>query len=157
MATEHIRWHALRDPDQAGDAARGVADMLHAAARITRNRNLRCAADSYDRAARAPFARMPCRTRDGARLRAVARVLALTGGVGDDSLPLAATALIASLVGLAVAVAELRQAQRHAAQAASARTTAEQLYAAHAQLRARAPSFGPAEARRPARPRDAMS
>jgi hypothetical protein len=122
-----------------------------------RNRNLRSTADCYDRAARAPFGRMPRHTRDGDRLRAVARVLALTGGMDDDNLPLAALALIANLVGLAAAVAELRQAQRHAAQAVAAHAAAEQLHAAHIQLRARVPSFGRTEAQRPARPRDATS
>ena len=66
---------------------------------------------------------------------------------------MAAAALIANLAGLAGAVAELRQAQRHAAQAAAARAAAERLHAAHAQIRAKVPSFGRAEAQRPARPR----
>jgi hypothetical protein len=156
-AAEHIRHCVRSEPDQAADAARAAADTLHVAARITHNRNLRCAADAYDRAARMPFGRTPCRIRDGDRLCTVARVLAMTGGMDDDSLPLAATALIANLIGLAVAVAELRQAQRHAAQAAAARAAAEQLHMAHAQLRARVRSFGRAEAQRPARPRDATS
>src|SRR6266702_3630231 len=116
-------------------AAQAATDTLHAAAQVTNNRYLRCAADWYDRAARAPFGHMPYRTRDGDRLRAVARVLALTGSMHDDNLPLAAS-LIANLVDLAVAVAELRQAQRHAAQASAARTAAEHLYAARAQIRA---------------------
>ena len=152
MAAAHIRRHALRDPDHAADAAQAAADTLHAAAPNTGSGNLRCAADSFDRAGRAPFGRMPCRTRDGDRLRAVARMLTLTGGMSDN-LPLAAAALIANLAGLAGAVAELRQAQRHAAQAAAARAAAERLHAAHAQIRAKVPSFGRAEAQRPARPR----
>jgi len=150
-AAEHIRRHAWRDPDRAADAAQAATDTLHAAARVTNNRYLRCAADWYDRAARAPFGHMPYRTRDGDRLRAVARVLALTGSMHDDNLPLAAS-LIANLVDLAVAVAELRQAQRHAAQASAARTAAEHLYAARAQIRASASSFARAEAQRSARP-----
>jgi len=50
--------------------------------------------------------------------------------------------LIASLVGLAVAVAELRQAQQHAAQAAAARQAAEHMHAAMAEARS---SVSPAD------------
>ena len=75
----------------------------------------------------------------------------------NDDIPLMCTTLIANLVGLAIAVAELRQAQQHAAQAAAARTAAEHLYAARARIRAMVPAFARAEAQRPARSRDAMS
>ena len=43
----------LADPAEAADAAWAAADMLHVAARALRDPHLRCAADSYDRAARA--------------------------------------------------------------------------------------------------------
>jgi hypothetical protein len=52
----------------------------------------------------------------GERLRAAARLMALTGQITGDA-PLVTVALIANLAALAVAVAELREAQQHAAQA----------------------------------------
>ena len=56
-------------------------------------------------------------------------------GEGDSVTP-AALALAASLVRLAEAVGELRQAQQHAAQAAAARQAAERLYAAFGRAKA---------------------
>ena len=76
-AAEHIRYCARRDPGRAADAAWAAADALHTAARITNSRALRCAADAYDRAARAPFGRLPPCTSAGNRLRTAARALAL--------------------------------------------------------------------------------
>ena len=108
------------------DAAWAAADTLHAAARATGSRVLRCAADGYDRAARAPYGRIPRRTRQGDRLRAAARLLAMTGQAAGDGTGQAG-ALAANLVALADAVAGLREAQAHAAQAAAARQAAEQL------------------------------
>ena len=52
-AAEHIRRCAYTDPAAAADAAWAAADTLHVAARALRNPVLRCAADAYDRAARA--------------------------------------------------------------------------------------------------------
>ena len=56
-AAEHIRHCAMTDPADAADAAWAAADTLHVAARALRNPSLRCAADSYDRAARAAYGR----------------------------------------------------------------------------------------------------
>ena len=53
-----------------------------------------------------------------------------------------AGALAASLIALTEAVAGLREAQAHAAQAAAARGAAEQLHAAFTQARRRAPHPG---------------
>jgi hypothetical protein len=90
---------------------------------------LRCAAIGYDRAARAPFGRVPSPTREGDQLRAAARLLAMTGATpGDGSGE--AGALVANLVRLLDVVSGLRDAQSRAAQAAAARQTAEQLHAA---------------------------
>lgn len=149
-AAEHIRYCARRDPGRAADAAWAAADVLHTAARMTNSRALRCAADAYDRAARAPFGRLPPCTSAGHRLRTAARALALMGQP-DGDVCLATLALIGNLVTLTVAVAELRQAQQQAVRAAAARTAAEHLRAAAADLRSRAPRFGQADARR--RPR----
>jgi hypothetical protein len=121
---------------------------------FTWNVHLRCAADSYDRAARAPYGRIPARSRGGEQLRRTARMIALAGNLTGDN-TLMAIALMAQLVALAAAVAELRQAQRHAAQAAAARDAAAHLQAAVAQARSRMPRFGHAQARRRARGRSA--
>jgi hypothetical protein len=149
-ATEHIRRCAMTDPAAAADAAWAAADALHVAARVLRNRHLRCAADSYDRAARAPYGRLPRRSRDGDQLRRTARMIAMAGNLTGDS-TLIAMALVAQLVALAAAVAELRQAQQRAAQAAAARATAAHLQSAVTQARAQAPRFRHAQAPRPTR------
>jgi hypothetical protein len=149
-AAEQIRRCARDDPSGAADAAWAAADTLHVAARALRSPELRCAADAYDRAARAPHGRVPHRTRDGDQLRATARLVALLGNVTGDG-TLASVALIANLVALAAAVAELRQAQHHAVQAAAARAAAAQLHATVIHTRQTAARPGqPRTSRRPA-------
>ena len=128
-ATEHIRHCVRHDPDGAADAAWAAADTLHVAARALRSRELRRAADSYDRAAFARYGAVPARTRQGDQLRRAARLMAMTGALAGDT-ALITTALAASLMTLAVAVAELREAQQHAGQAAAARAAAGNLHAA---------------------------
>ena len=149
-AAEHIRRCAHGDPAAAADAAWAAADTLHVAARALRSRELRCAADAYDRAARAPHGRLPRRSRDGDQLRRTARLIALAGQVTGDG-TLTAIALVANLVALAAAVAELRQAQQHAAQSAAAHAAARHLHAAMTQARPHAPR--PAQAHAPRRSR----
>jgi hypothetical protein len=150
-AAEHIRYCARRDPGRAADAGWAAADTLHTAARITNSRALRCAADAYDRAARASFGRIPPSTSTGNRLPTAARTLALMGQPHGDAY-LAAPALIGNMVTLTLAVAELRQAQQQAVRAATARTAAEHLRAAATDLRFQASRFGRADAwRRPRR------
>jgi len=109
---------------------------------------LRDAADAYGRAARPRYGQAPGRTADGDRLRAIARLLALAGDLGGDGTVMAG-ALLASLAGLAVAVAELRQAQAHAAQEAAARQAAERMH--EAMVRAGAAMPWPGQAARPQR------
>jgi hypothetical protein len=150
-AAEHIRYCTLHDPGRAADAAWAAADTLHAAARALDSRVLRCAADSYDRAARAGYGRIPWPTAEGSQLRGAARLLAMTGGIASDGTMFSA-ALIANLVALAMAVAELRQAQQHAAQATAARAAATHLHAASARARSRVPHSAQEEARRRGRP-----
>ena len=58
-AAEQIRNVRATDPAVAADAAWAAADTLHAAAAALGSRALRQAADSYDRAARAPYGRIP--------------------------------------------------------------------------------------------------
>jgi hypothetical protein len=127
-----------------------VADALHTAAAATGSRALRCAADTYDRASRAPNGRIPRHIPQGNQLRTAARLLAMTGGTPGDGMG-HAVALAGKLVALSDAVAGLRQAQAHAAQAAAARQAAEQLHAAltAARIRVTRPGQTPA---RPARP-----
>ena len=93
------------------------------------SRILRQAADAYDRAARAPYGRIPPPTPAGNQLRQAAQLLsAFAYLTGDRSM--APIVLITQLAALAEAVAELRDAQQHAAQAAAARAAVERLYAA---------------------------
>jgi hypothetical protein len=68
-AAEHIRRCAHADPERATDAAWATADTLHVAARALGNPALRRAADSYDRAARARYGRIPPATREPAARR----------------------------------------------------------------------------------------
>jgi hypothetical protein len=148
-ATEHIRHCAATDPAAAADAAWAAADTLHVAAQALRNPHLRCAADSYDRAARAPYGRLPRRSHNGDQLRHTARMIALAGNLTGDA-TLTAIALVAQLVALAAAVAELRQAQRLAAQAQAAYAAAAHLHSAVNQSRPRAADFGHVRSRGPA-------
>ena len=157
-ATEHIRRSAGEDPAAAADAAWAAAATFHATARAIRDPALCRAADTYDRAARMTYGKIPRRTSEGDGLRAAARLLAMAGGDTDGSMH-AAVSLAASLVSLATAVGELRQAQQHAAQAAAARQAAERLYARLSQTRAGAAALGmpvrPGQARAARTPGDA--
>ena len=120
---------AWTDPAAAADAAWATSDTLHVAAAVLGSRILRQAADAYDRAARPPYGRIPPPSPAGNQLRQAARLLsAFACLTGDRSM--APIVLITRLAALAEAVAELRDAQQHAAQAAAAHAAAEQLYAA---------------------------
>jgi hypothetical protein len=151
-ATEQIRQLSVTDPGRAADAAWAAADTFHAAASALGSRVLRQAADSYARAARVPYGRVPHRTQAGDGLRRAARLLSLAAPTAGDPV-LAQIALIVRLIALAQAVADLRMVQRHAAQAVAARAAAGRLHAARcayglrparqcAQERAQAPVAG---------------
>jgi hypothetical protein len=148
MAAEQIHRSAGNDPNAAADAAWAAAAAFDVTADALHDPALRDAADAYDRAARTAYGQIPRRTADGDRLRVLARLLALAGDLSSDNTVLAGT-LLANLVGLAVAVAELRQAQQHAAQAAAARKAAEHMHAAMARARSAVP--WPGQAARPQR------
>jgi len=62
-ATEYIRHCAAIDPVRGADAAWAAADVLHVAAQVLGSPELREAAEAFDRAARAPYGRIPDRTR----------------------------------------------------------------------------------------------
>jgi hypothetical protein len=151
LAAEQIRRSAGSDPNAAADAAWAAAAAFDVTADALHDSALRDAADAYGRAARPAYGQIPRCTADGDRLRAVARLLALAGDLSGDSTVLAG-ALMASLIGLAVAVAELRHAQQYAAQAAAARKAAEHM---HAAMRARSSVPWPGQATRPQRSRPA--
>jgi hypothetical protein len=129
-ASVHIRGLlAGDDPGAAADAAWATSDTLHAAAAALGSRILRQAADAYDRAARAPYGRTPAPTPAGDGLRRAARLLSAYGYITSDP-SFRPLVLIIRLAVLAEAVADLRQSQRHAAQAAGALRAAQQLHAA---------------------------
>ncbi len=145
-ARERIRRCAATDPAAAADAAWAASDTLHAAAAVLGSRVIRQAADSYARAARVPYARIPRRTPAGTGLRQAARLLSRAALTGP--LPVHAQAqLVTQLAALVEAVIELRQAQRHAAQAAAARRAAEHLHAERRRLNRRTESRATRSAR----------
>ena len=128
-AAAQIRAMAWTDPAAAADAAWATSDTLHAAAAVLGSRILRQAADAYDRAARPPYGRIPPPTLAGNQLRQAARLLsAFACLTGDRSM--APIVLITRLAALAEAVAELRESQQQAAQAAAALRAAECLHTA---------------------------
>ncbi|MEU7002706.1 hypothetical protein [Nonomuraea sp. NPDC046570] len=127
-AAAQIRRSAAGDP-AAGDAAWAASDVLHVAASMLDDPALRRAADAFDRAAREPYARIPCASPAGQSLRVAARLMAATG-----AMPGSASGTISTLVrnlGLVVAaVAELREFQQRTAHAVGARAAARHLQTA---------------------------
>ncbi len=151
-AADDIRRLAATDPAAAADAAWAASDILHTAAAALGNRTLRRAADAYGRAARPPYARIPRPTPAGTGLRRTARLFSALGTVSHDP-SMAAITLVIRLAALAETVADLRRAQRHAAQAAAARTAAERLRSlTHPPPKPSSPPPRP-PASRPTRPR----
>jgi hypothetical protein len=132
-ARDRIRRCAGTDPAAAADAAWAASDTLHAAAAALGSRVIRQAADSYARAARVPYARIPRRTPAGTSLRQAARLLS-RAALGGPRSAVAQAQLVTQLAALVEAVVELRQAQQHAAQAAAARRAVEHLHAERQRL-----------------------
>ncbi len=128
-AAGQIRALAGTDPAAAADAAWAAGDTVHVAAAALGSRILRQAADAYERAARAPYGRIPAPTPAGNRLRHAARLISAFAYLTKDP-ALTPLMLVTRLAALAEAVASLRDAQRRAAQAAAARAAAERLHAA---------------------------
>lgn len=155
-AAERIRRSAGDSATAAADAAWAAAAAFDVAADAISDPALREAAEAYGRAARPTYARIPGRSVDGDRLRATARLLALAGDLPGDGTVTAWT-LLASLAGLALAVAELRQAQAHAAQAAAARQAAERMREAMARAGAPMPGQSARPRRSQSRQADAAS
>ena len=122
-AAEHVcHYTAAGTLEQAADAAWATSDLLSSAAEVIGDGHdgpMRRAADDYGRAARSAYRRVPQRSATGSELRAAAVMLAM---LGTSSVREAAqvTALLLQLNRLIEAVADLRDAQGHAAQAAAA-------------------------------------
>ena len=138
-AAAQIRAEATINPASAADAAWAASDTLHVAAATLNNPALRQAADAFDRAARASYGRIPAPSLTGNQLRHAARLIGtLAYRTRDPALmPLV---LVVRLTALAEAVAELRRAQQHGAQAAAARIAAQRLYAVTGPVPAAAPA-----------------
>jgi hypothetical protein len=128
-AAEEVVRLAATHPAAAADLAHATADALSVTARIVEGRRggpLTDAADAYDRAARELHGRTPRPTPAGTSVRAIARLLASTGRASKSETT-QVLALVANLAALAAAVAQLRDSQQRATQAAAARAAAEHL------------------------------
>lgn len=132
-AAAHLRQLPASGLEDGADAAWATADTLHAAAAALGSRIVREAADAYDRAARAPFGRIPAPTPAGDSLRRAARLLSAFAFITADP-SLRPLVLITRLAVLTEAVVGLRQSQQRAAQAASALSAAQLLHAAGSQV-----------------------
>ena len=131
-ATTQIRYYATTgNPAAAADAASAASDALYVAAAALGSRALRRAADAYDRAARQPYGRVPAPTPAGNQLRHAARLISAYAHLTGDR-TLTPIVLLVRLAALAEAVAELRESQQCAAQAAAALRAAQHLWAAAA-------------------------
>jgi hypothetical protein len=116
---------------QSADIAWAAADVLTAAAQAIGSPELQQAADGFSRAARAPWGRIPPSSPGGAALRTAAYLLAAC--TPDRSRrTVTRLTLISALVGLAQAVAKVRESQNRLLQAAAAHRAAVGLAAAAA-------------------------
>jgi hypothetical protein len=118
-ATAEIRRYMAINPYAAEDACWAASDALRVAAKVTGNTDLLRAADAYDRAARAPYGRVPRPTSAGGALRAAAGLLTL-GGVQNRT-TVSILMLVSHLISLLETVAEIRRLQQRQAQADAAR------------------------------------
>ena len=129
-ATARIRsCTATGNPAAAADVASAASDALHVAAAALGSRTLRRAADDYDRAARQPWGRIPAPTPAGNQLRHAARLVSAYAYLTGDR-TLTPVVLLVRLAALAEAVAELRESQQRASQAAAALRAARHLRSA---------------------------
>jgi len=153
-ATEQVRAAAGTDPRAAADAAWATSDFLASAARVVEGRRggpLTAAARQYDRAARELWGRLPAPSQAGQGLRAASVLLASARfvGRGENTQLLA---LLAQLAALSDAVIRLRENKDRAAQAAAARSAAEQLRLTSARRTSLQPGPAAATATRTRRP-----
>jgi hypothetical protein len=152
-ATARIRHYtATGNPAAAADAAYAASDALHTAAAALGSRTLSRAADAYDRAARQPWGRIPAPTPAGNQLRHAARLISAYAYLTGDR-TLTPVVLLVRLAALAEAVAELRESQQRAAQAAAALRAAQHLRTATGPSRPTTAATPP----NPSRPRPATA
>ena len=152
-ATARIRFYtAIGNPAAAADAASAASDALHVAAAALGSRALRRAADDYDRAARQPWGRIPAPTPAGNQLRHAARIISAYAHLTGDR-TLTPIVLLVRLAALAEAVAELRESQQRAAQAAAALRAAQHLRTATRPAPPTRPPGRPARATTPPAPK----
>ncbi|GAA1801769.1 relaxase/mobilization nuclease domain-containing protein [Actinomadura chokoriensis] len=124
-ATSQIRRHLATNPYEAEDACWAASDTLHVAARATGNSHLRRAADTYDRAARSPYGRIPRPSSAGNALRTAARLLTLTGT--HDRTTVSILVLVTRLIALVETITQIRLLQQRQAQAGAARRARQHL------------------------------
>jgi hypothetical protein len=157
-ATSRIRsCTATGNPAAAADAACAASDALHVAAAALDSRDLRQAADELDRAARQPWGRIPSPTPAGNQLRHAARIISAYAYLTGDR-TLTAVVLLVRLAALAEAIAEMRESQQRAAQAAAALRAARHLRTATRPATATArPPGRPATAAAPPQPKPART
>jgi hypothetical protein len=159
-ATARIRFYTATGNPAAADAACAASDALHVAAAALGSRTLRQAADDLDRAARQPWGQIPGPIPAGNQLRHAARIISAYAYLTGDR-TLTPVVLLVRLAALAEAIAELRESQQHAAQAAAALRAARHLRTATRPTttrppgRAAAPTTPPAP--KPARLRPASA
>jgi hypothetical protein len=130
-ASADVRRAVNHAPEDADDVAWATSDVLHVTAAAAGETELRLAAEVYDRAARAPYGRLPKPTAHGQGLRAAARLMAADDAETKDTRT--SVTLLAGLAGLVETIAELRHGQHRSVQALAARSSAEHLRGAIAE------------------------
>ena len=124
-ATAQLRRYSVINPHAARDACWAAADALNVVAAVTGNRDLRRAANSYDRAARPPYGRLPAPTAAGDILRTAARLLEMANSPKNRAG--AVTSLVIQLVHLMESIAYIHRAQQRVAQAVAANAASSHL------------------------------
>jgi len=134
-AADEIRRVANRDPQAAQALAQAAADTLTAVASTVESRRggpLTEAAERFDKAARAGYAKVAKATSRSYELRSMARLVRLMGHISGDEDTFALLALVLDLARLGDTLAWWRRAQDAWHQADAAREAAAALRAWHA-------------------------
>jgi hypothetical protein len=134
-AAEEIRRVAATDPRAAQALAQAAADTLTAVASTVEGRRggpLTEAAELFDKAARAGYAKVARATSRSYEMRAMARLVRLMGHISGDEDTFALLALVLDLARLGDTLAWWRQTQDAWHQAEAARDAAAALRAWHA-------------------------
>ena len=134
-ASEEIHRLGASDPAAAQAMAQAAADMLTAVATAVEGRRggpLTEAAEMFDKAARAGYAKVARLTSRSYELRAMSRLIRLMGRISGDEDTFALLALVVDLARLGDTLACWRQAQDRWHQAEAAREAAQALRVWHA-------------------------